>query len=67
VSITQEAGQALVAQLASGPVNVDLTIDNVTENRVTFNVIAETKGGDNDNVLVLGGHSDPVSDGPGHK
>ena len=31
----------------------------------SYNVIAETIGGDHDNVLALGAHSDSVFDGPG--
>lgn len=30
-----------------------------------FNVIAETVGGDKDNVLTIGAHSDSVFAGPG--
>ncbi|ROT37084.1 Zn-dependent exopeptidase [Sodiomyces alkalinus F11] len=65
VGISMEDGQAIIAKLEAGEVTVDLQIDAVVEERVNFNVIAETKGGDHDNVLVLGGHSDSVSAGPG--
>ena len=66
VGITQADGQAILAAIeANGAVQARLAVDAVTEERVTFNVIAETKTGDHDNVLVLGGHTDSVSDGPG--
>jgi Zn-dependent M28 family amino/carboxypeptidase len=67
VGISQEAGDAIIAKLKAGEVTVDLNVDATVENRVTFNVIAETKEGDHDNVLVVGGHSDSVAAGPGIK
>ncbi|KAJ4251986.1 Leucyl aminopeptidase yscIV [Fusarium torreyae] len=65
VGISQEDGQAILAKLEAGDVEVDIKVDATTEDRVTYNVIAETKEGDHDNVLVLGGHSDSVAAGPG--
>ncbi|KAM5345056.1 hypothetical protein ACJ41O_010918 [Fusarium nematophilum] len=65
VGISQEDGQVILDALKAGDVTVDLTIDATVENRVTYNVIAETKEGDHNNVLVLGGHTDSVSAGPG--
>lgn len=67
VGISQEDGEAIIAALEAGEVTVDLQIDATVEERVNFNVIAETKEGDHDNVLVLGGHSDSVPAGPGIK
>jgi len=65
VGITQEAGQAILTALEAGEVKGNLKVESVIEDRVTFNVIAETKEGDHDNVMVLGGHTDSVADGPG--
>ncbi|CAI4214017.1 unnamed protein product [Parascedosporium putredinis] len=65
VGISQADGQALIAALEAGEVAVDFELDATVEDRVNFNVIAETKGGDHDNVLILGGHSDSVVAGPG--
>jgi Zn-dependent M28 family amino/carboxypeptidase len=65
VGISLEDGEAILAKVEAGEVNVDLKVDATVENRVTFNVIAETKEGDHDNVLVVGGHSDSVAAGPG--
>lgn len=67
VSISQEDSVPILAALEAGDVAVDFEVDAVVEERVNFNVIAETKGGDHDNVLILGGHTDSVSDGPGIK
>ena len=35
-------------------------IETIRENRTNYNVIAETKGGDKNNVLMIGGHTDSV-------
>ncbi|GAB1312664.1 Leucyl aminopeptidase yscIV [Madurella fahalii] len=65
VGISQEDGQAILEQLSQGAVTATLNIEATVEERVNFNVIAETKQGDHDNVLVVGGHSDSVAAGPG--
>ncbi|RDW68841.1 M28 family metallopeptidase [Aspergillus mulundensis] len=65
VGITLADGEALIALTEAGPVTVDLWIESVMENRTTYNVIAQTKGGDPNNVVSLGGHSDSVEAGPG--
>lgn len=66
LGISQADGEALVALIeVEGEVEGVLSVDAIVENRVNYNVIAETKQGDHDNVLVLGGHSDSVAAGPG--
>ncbi|CAM1509003.1 Fc.00g027420.m01.CDS01 [Cosmosporella sp. VM-42] len=65
VGISQEDGKAILAALGAGEVAIDLKVDATVEKRVNYNVIAETKRGDHNNVLVLGGHSDSVAAGPG--
>ncbi|KAL4905608.1 hypothetical protein BDW74DRAFT_18232 [Aspergillus multicolor] len=65
VGITLADGEALIALTEEGPVTVDLWIDSVMENRTTYNVVAQTKGGDPNNVVSLGGHTDSVEAGPG--
>ncbi|KAF2738950.1 Zn-dependent exopeptidase [Polyplosphaeria fusca] len=65
IGIDQDDGQAILAQLGSGTVSADLLVDAISENRTTWNVVAETKEGDHDNVLTLGGHTDSVFAGPG--
>ncbi|KAF2188792.1 Zn-dependent exopeptidase, partial [Zopfia rhizophila CBS 207.26] len=65
VGINQEEGNALLAAVEAGETTAELDVNSILENRTTFNVIAETKGGDKNNVLALGGHSDSVEAGPG--
>tara|TARA_R110002003_G_scaffold232_9_gene16763 strand:+ start:1158 stop:2681 length:1524 start_codon:yes stop_codon:yes gene_type:complete len=65
VGLTQEAGNALLAQVGNGTVQASLFVDAIRENRTNYNVIAETKEGDHDNVLMIGGHTDSVFAGPG--
>ncbi|PWK71817.1 Zn-dependent M28 family amino/carboxypeptidase [Streptomyces sp. CG 926] len=63
--ITQEDGEKLTAEAAAGPVELTLDIRELRENRKTFNVIAETTGGDENNTVFLGSHLDSVAAGPG--
>ncbi|KAJ5084458.1 Peptidase M28 [Penicillium alfredii] len=63
--ISQADGESLLNAAGNGAVTVSLDIDSRIENRTTFNVIAETKGGDHNNVVALGGHTDSVEAGPG--
>ena len=57
-------GQAVVAAVAAG---TELTLDTRfhTEENESFNVIAETRTGRDDNVVMLGAHLDGVEEGPG--
>ncbi|MER6217564.1 M28 family metallopeptidase [Streptomyces sp. NPDC001272] len=63
--ISQADGEKLAAEAAAGPVEVTLDVRQFRENRKTYNVIAETKGGDPDNTVFLGAHLDSVAAGPG--
>jgi aminopeptidase Y len=64
VGISQGAGEALVSQLEAGQtVTVDFT--SVANLVTSNNVIVQTKGGDQNNVIHIGGHSDSVAAGPG--
>ncbi|KAG2412996.1 hypothetical protein HFD88_010555 [Aspergillus terreus] len=65
VGISLADGQNLVSLAQAGPLTVDLYINSQMENRTTHNVIAKSKGGDPNNVIVIGGHSDAVNQGPG--
>lgn len=60
-------GQALSNGIPNGPTGVvaHVRVDTVAEERPTRNVIAETPGGDPNNVIVVGAHVDSVSRGPG--
>jgi Zn-dependent M28 family amino/carboxypeptidase len=64
IGITQSLGQQLVA-LVPGGLTVHIKTETAAEDRTARNVIAETPGGDPDNVVVVGAHLDSVSRGPG--
>lgn len=63
--VTLAEGERLAADAAAGPVEVTLDIREFRENRKTYNVVAETRGGDVNNTVFLGAHLDSVADGPG--
>ncbi|MFJ2867474.1 M28 family peptidase [Kitasatospora sp. NPDC087314] len=63
--ITRAAGEALAAKAAAGPVRVNLDVRTFMEPRKTWNVIAETRGGDEKNTVMVGAHLDSVPAGPG--
>lgn len=64
--IPLEIGTAWKDRLAEGEeLTVTLLVDSIFEERETWNVIAETKEGDADNVVFLGAHLDSVQAGPG--
>ncbi|TVY21126.1 Leucine aminopeptidase 2 [Lachnellula arida] len=62
--ISMADGEALVARVQAGETVI---ADLATEMAVstTYNVIAETIGGDHENVIHMSGHSDSVAAGPG--
>lgn len=62
--VSLESGQTLLQSLQNATV-VDLNVNSIVENRTTQNVIAQTRTGDPNNVLVIGAHSDSVAAGPG--
>lgn len=63
--IAQADGQALLAAMADGPVVMNVELRQLTEERETFNILAETAAGRADNVVMLGAHLDGVLEGPG--
>jgi Zn-dependent M28 family amino/carboxypeptidase len=59
-------GEALYAQFQAGdPVAVHLVTSTLSEERTTWNVLADTRRGDANHTIVLGGHLDSVVPGPG--
>ncbi|RZQ62017.1 M28 family metallopeptidase [Amycolatopsis suaedae] len=60
--ITKAEGEALAG---SNGATVKLVLRAEQEERTTYNVIAETKTGRKDNVVMAGAHLDGVPDGPG--
>ncbi|WP_277454357.1 M20/M25/M40 family metallo-hydrolase [Janibacter sp. DB-40] len=63
--ITMAEGQALLEKMAAGPVTMNFVLDKTMEERETFNVLAETDTGRDDNVVMLGAHLDSTNEGPG--
>lgn len=61
--ISRADGLALAAGDLDRPVRLDLA--QRAEDRETVNVLAETRGGDPDRVVMAGAHLDSVADGPG--
>ncbi|KAI9154807.1 Aminopeptidase Y [Paramyrothecium foliicola] len=65
-TIRQDVGVSWVQRLTAGEdLVVKLYVDSTFETRETFNIIAETKEGDPNNVIVLGAHLDSVQAGAG--
>lgn len=62
---TQDVGQELVDNAASGDLTLNLVVDTEIATQTGYNVIAETEGGAKDNVVTLGAHLDSVDNGPG--
>lgn len=64
--ILKSAGEALLVDMADGsPVTVTLNLQQIMETRTTYNVLAETATGRDDNVVMLGAHLDGVTEGAG--
>jgi N-acetylated-alpha-linked acidic dipeptidase len=63
-SISQRDGEELIRRSAAGA-RVHLTLQGANTQRTTTNVLAETRGGDPNNVVMVGGHLDSVTEGPG--
>lgn len=64
--LSAEDAAPYIAELQKGKsVDSIAYIDSVVENITTTNIIAQTTGGDPDNCVMLGGHSDSVEEGPG--
>ncbi|KAK0388965.1 hypothetical protein NLU13_2542 [Sarocladium strictum] len=64
--ISQKYGEKTVDKLKEGKkVDAIVYIDGEVRTIVTNNIVAQTTGGDQDNCVMLGGHSDSVPEGPG--
>ena len=61
VGTTYEVG----VELARAGTEVRVSTSTVSETRTTYNVLAETRGGRSDNVVMVGAHLDSVDTGPG--
>ncbi|KAK4141453.1 peptidase-like protein [Dichotomopilus funicola] len=64
--IPLEVGEAWKQRVNAGEeVVVSLLVDAISETRETWNIIAETKQGDPNNIVMVGAHLDSVQAGPG--
>jgi Zn-dependent M28 family amino/carboxypeptidase len=63
--VSYNTGLALATEAATGPVTVLLDLEELREPRTSVNVLAQTREGRTDNVVMLGSHLDSVIDGPG--
>lgn len=64
--LSQEDAKPYIEKLKNGePVDSIAYLDAIIKEIETTNIIAQTKGGDPENCVMLGGHSDSVEDGPG--
>jgi Zn-dependent M28 family amino/carboxypeptidase len=64
IGISREDGQSLRQQLAWGPLEVHLLVDGGTIQQTASNAIA-SKPGTGSGIVIIGGHIDSVSAGPG--
>ncbi|MFI0796803.1 M28 family peptidase [Micromonospora rubida] len=62
--ISRKDGEDLIGRAATGA-RVRLTLRGSAQPRTTVNLIAETAGGDPDNVVMLGAHLDSGTEAPG--
>jgi Zn-dependent M28 family amino/carboxypeptidase len=65
IGTLQSIGEEAAALLASGPVVLHVKTTTQSEIRETWNVLADTPGGDPDRVVVQGSHLDSRLEGPG--
>ncbi|KAI7764783.1 hypothetical protein LZL87_003988 [Fusarium oxysporum] len=64
--VTYGKGNSWAERLKAGEnLEVNLTIDVLTEKRETWQIIADTKAGDSNSVVMLGAHLDSIQEGPG--
>ncbi len=65
VGVSFADGAALYAAAMTGPVTVDLKTDTRIDTVKTSNVLADSRAGNPDKVVVVGAHLDSVAAGPG--
>jgi Zn-dependent M28 family amino/carboxypeptidase len=65
VFTTLAIGQELATAAAAGTLQMSITTNFISEQRMTENLIADTASGDPDRTVVVGAHLDSVPAGPG--
>ncbi|KAL2063935.1 hypothetical protein VTL71DRAFT_4429 [Oculimacula yallundae] len=64
--ISNKDAQVYLRDLQAGKnISSSAYIDAIVRNTGTTNIVAQTTGGDQENCVMLGGHSDSVAEGPG--
>ena len=63
--ITSAMGEALYAEAQAGAVTMNVKVDATTTPNTEFNVIADSKFGNKNRTIVVGGHLDSREEGPG--
>ncbi|CAG8954979.1 hypothetical protein HYFRA_00008668 [Hymenoscyphus fraxineus] len=64
--LSGEDAEPFIADLKAGKIIPSSAwIDAIVRKTATTNIIAQTKGGDQENCVMAGGHSDSVAAGPG--
>ncbi|MCX5204437.1 M28 family peptidase [Streptomyces sp. NBC_00237] len=63
--VSQRVGERIERAARKGGVEVDLTLRGREIRRTTVNLVAETRGGDPDNVVLMGAHLDSVPESAG--
>lgn len=64
-SLTYQLGTTLLETIKVNHLSVTMSANNIAPTVTTMNVIAETRQGDPNNVIVVGSHLDSVLAGPG--
>ena len=64
LAASNDVGLALLEAAERGA-SAHIVVDTTVETRKSVNVIAETAGGADDHVVIIGGHIDSSVDGPG--
>lgn len=66
IGVTYETGKKLIERITLNKhYSLYFAMDSYVKQIRTKNIIADTKHGDEDNIVALGAHSDSVEEGPG--
>lgn len=65
VGLSYADGVALYDSVQAGPTTLAVSTEVIAEMRTTKNIIADTRKGNPDKVIVVGAHLDSVLEGPG--